>query len=55
MQPDYVKDRVNLLDVYLKAEDVETTGGNLRFKVYNTLDFSLYYKNALITRIYDNL
>ena len=55
MLPTYTKDRVNLTNVWIKAEDIDITNGTLRFRVYNAIDFDLNYKNSLIIRIFNNL
>jgi len=53
--PEYTKSRLNLEQIYIQAEDVDVTNNILRFKVYNTLDYSLFYKHSLTFRIFNDL
>ena len=55
LETTFTKQRLDLTHIFLEAEDADDTNSFLRFKIYNTLTYSLFYKNALSVRIYDNL
>jgi len=55
LETTFTKQRLDLTHIFLEAEDADDTNSFLRFKIYNTLTYRLFYKNALSVRIYDNL
>ncbi len=56
MVPDFTKQVCNLQQMWIKAEDSEdTVSGQLRLKVYNTLNYRIFYKSSIIVRQWNQL
>jgi len=52
----FTKQVCNLEQVFIKAEDSEDNiTGQLRLKIYNTLNYRLFYKSSIIVREWDEL
>jgi len=56
MVPNYEQLRVNLEQVYIRAEDITAANNStLKFTIYNTLNYALNYKYANILRAFSAL